>query len=157
MCHRLLITHNGLPWEGQAFNRQTAETVSEFSCQGEKGAHIFNTILNYGNLPPITFFKCLVFYFNLKLKPFEKFSNSLLKPFNKKCCFLIIVPARLFFLILPLPKNPNKMNFPWNSSSLPSLSYLALKWLTDAIYGSYSQMKLWMNFKINKKNYFSTQ
>lgn len=69
---------------------------------------------------------------------------------------LIVATARLSFLIISLPKNPNKINFPWKTPSLVSLSYITLKWLTDANYDCSSQMKLWMHFKINE-NDFSTQ
>lgn len=41
ICHCLHITHNGLPWKGQVFNRQAAKTVSEFLCQEAKCAHNF--------------------------------------------------------------------------------------------------------------------
>lgn len=122
ICHCLHITHNGLPWKGQVFNKQAAKTMFEFLCQEEKCAYVFNTILTYRNLPPITFLNVWFFILTLNLNLLRKFPTLYKSPLIRNVV-LIIIPARLFFLIIPLPKNPNKINFPWNSSSLLLLSY----------------------------------
>lgn len=81
-CQRLQDTHQELFCEGQVFNRQAANSVWNLVPSGNC-AHIFNVILNYGDLS-IIILKVRLFF---SLEHFRNISNSSLKLFNRKSSF----------------------------------------------------------------------
>lgn len=75
-CQCLQNTHWGLLCEGQVFNRQAARAVWNL-VPSRNCAHIFNEILNYGNLS-ILILKIRLFF---SLKPFQEYFQLFLKAF----------------------------------------------------------------------------